>query len=52
MVHVTRNFLMGIIDRTLYINLMTKYYEGIRRVLLKALGGFGLSGVALSLRAM
>jgi hypothetical protein len=37
MVHVTRNFLMGIIDRTLYINLMTKYYEGIRRVLLKAL---------------
>jgi hypothetical protein len=39
MVHVTRNFLMGIIDRTLYINLMTKYYEGIRRVLLKALEG-------------
>jgi hypothetical protein len=39
MVHVTRNLLMGIIDRTVYIDLMTKYYEGIRRVLLKALEG-------------
>jgi len=39
MVHVTRNLLMGVIDRTVYIDLMTKYYEGIRRVLLKALEG-------------
>jgi hypothetical protein len=37
MVHVTRSLLMGIIDRTVYIDLMTKYYEGIRRILLKAL---------------
>jgi hypothetical protein len=39
MVHVTRNLLTGIIDRTVYIDLMTKYYEGIRRILLKALEG-------------
>jgi hypothetical protein len=39
MVHVTRSLLMGIIDRTVYIDLMTKYYEGIRRILLKALEG-------------
>jgi hypothetical protein len=39
MVHVTRNLLMGIIDRSIYIDLMTKYYEGIRRILLKALEG-------------
>jgi len=39
MVHVTRNLLMGVIDRTVYIDLMTKYYEGIRRILLKALEG-------------
>ena len=37
MVHVTRNLIMGIIDRSVYLDLMTKYYEGIRRVLLKAL---------------
>ncbi len=37
MVHVTRNPIMGIIDRSVYLDLMTKYYEGIRRVLLKAL---------------
>jgi hypothetical protein len=39
MVRVTRNLLMGIIDRTVYIDLMTKYHEGIRRILLKALEG-------------
>jgi hypothetical protein len=39
MVHVTRNLLMGVIDGTVYIDLMTKYYEGIRRILLKALEG-------------
>ena len=37
MVHVTRNLLMGIVDRSVYLDLMTKYYEGIRRLLLKAL---------------
>ncbi len=37
MVHVTRNLIMGIVDRSVYLDLMTKYYEGIRRALLNAL---------------
>ncbi len=37
MVHVTRNLIMGIIERSVYLELMTKYYEGIRRILLRAL---------------
>jgi hypothetical protein len=39
MVHVTRILLTGVIDRSIYIDLMTKYYEVIRRILLKALEG-------------
>ncbi|MEM2042437.1 MAG: hypothetical protein QW410_03680 [Nitrososphaerota archaeon] len=37
MVHVTRNLLMGIVDRATYLDLMTRYYDGIRRILLNAL---------------
>lgn len=37
MVHVTRNLIMGVVERNTYLELMTRYYEGIRRVLLNAL---------------